>query len=125
MDTNVFGEPLRTCGDDPLTGFTRTGCCDSSEFDPGLHFVCAVMTEEFLNFSYFHGNDLKTPQPESGFSGLKPGDRWCLCAARWMQAYEAGAAPPVVLEATNEKMLEYISLEELVLFAYMDYGLGK
>ena len=122
METNVFGEPLRTCGDDPVTGFKRTGCCESSEYDPGIHIVCAVMTDEFLNFSSLRGNDLKTPIPEAEFPGLKAGDRWCICASRWLEACDAGVAPSVVLEATNEKFLEFISLEELVLFAYIDYG---
>ncbi len=122
METNVFGEPLRPCGSEPLTGFERSGCCNSSEHDPGLHIVCAVMTSEFLNFTDLRGNDLKTPMPEFGFPGLKAGDKWCLCAARWLEAYEAGVAPPVVLEATNEKILEYIPLEELVQFAHLEYG---
>ncbi len=122
METNVFGEPLIECGTDPLTGFERTGCCGSSEYDPGLHIICAVMTEEFLSFSSIHGNDLVTPYPDGGFPGLKPGDKWCLCAARWLEAYDAGVAPPVVLEATNEKMLEFISLEELVIYAKMDFN---
>jgi uncharacterized protein (DUF2237 family) len=125
METNVFGEPLTKCGTDPVTGFTRNGCCDSSEHDPGLHILCAVMTDEFLDFSYLRGNDLKTPYPDGGFPGLKAGDRWCLCAARWLEALEAGVAPPVVLEGTNEKMLEFISLEELVLYAFKEYGLNS
>lgn len=123
METNVFGEPLKECSNDPLTGFNRDGCCGSSEYDPGLHIICAVMTEEFLSFSDIRGNDLRTPYPEGGFDGLKPGDKWCLCAARWLEAYDAGVAPPVDLEATNEKMLDYISLEELVLYANIDIDL--
>ncbi len=122
METNVFGEPLIKCSTEPVTGFERKGCCESSEYDPGLHIICAAMTEEFLNFSYLRGNDLKTPYPDGGFPGLKPGDKWCLCAARWLEAYDAGVAPPVVLEATNEKMLEFISLEELVIYAKMDFN---
>ena len=122
MQTNVFGEPLKTCGEEPLTGFNRSGCCDSSEYDPGLHIVCAVMTNEFLNFTNLRGNDLMTPNPETGFPGLKAGDRWCLCASRWLEAYEAGVAPPVVLESTNEIILEFLPLDELVLFAHLEYG---
>jgi hypothetical protein len=125
MDTNVFGEPLEVCGSDPVTGYARTGCCESGDYDPGLHIICAVMTDEFLDFSYAHGNDLKTPHPEWNFPGLNAGDRWCLCAARWLEAHQAGVAPPVVLESTNEKMLDYISLEELVVYAYINYDSGN
>lgn len=124
IETNVFGEPLIECGTDPVTGFIRDGCCGSSEFDPGLHIICAVMTDDFLDFSEIRGNDLKTPVPEYGFPGLKAGDKWCLCAARWLEAYDAGIAPPVVLEATNERMLEYISLEEIVACAYVNFKQG-
>jgi uncharacterized protein (DUF2237 family) len=118
MAKNVFGETLITCSDDPLTGFFRTGCCETDEQDRGSHTVCAVMTEEFLSFSQNQGNDLVTPRPEFQFPGLKPGDRWCLCATRWMQAYHAGIAPLLILEATHEKTLEFLPLEDLVKFAY-------
>ena len=110
---NVLGGPLGTCSERPVTGFFRDGCCNTSDEDVGLHTVCAVMTAEFLEFSKAAGNDLSTPHPEFGFPGLQPGDRWCLCAARWRQAWEAGAAPRVVLNATNEATLELVSLEAL------------
>jgi uncharacterized protein len=110
---NVLNGPLQTCGTDPMTGFTRNGCCDSGPGDVGIHVVCAEMTAEFLAFSVAQGNDLVTPVPQFGFPGLKPGDRWCLCAERWKEAYEAGVAPPVILEATHMSALEFVSLEEL------------
>ena len=110
---NVLNGPLQTCGTDPMTGFTRNGCCDSGPGDAGIHVVCAEMTAEFLAFSVAHGNDLVTPMPQFGFPGLKAGDRWCLCAERWKEAYEAGVAPPVILEATHMSALEFVSLEEL------------
>lgn len=110
---NVLNGPLQTCGTDPMTGFTRNGCCDSGPGDVGIHVVCAEMTAEFLAFSVAHGNDLVTPVPHFGFPGLRPGDRWCLCAERWKEAYEAGVAPPVILEATHMSALEFVSLEEL------------
>lgn len=110
---NVLGRPLETCGILPLTGFFRTGCCETGPEDVGSHTVCAMMTEEFLAFSRSRGNDLSTPMPEHGFPGLKPGDRWCLCAARWREAYLAGVAPMVVLAATHEDALETVPLEEL------------
>jgi uncharacterized protein (DUF2237 family) len=113
VQLNVLGGPLGTCSDRPLTGFFRDGCCNTSDEDVGRHTVCAVMTAEFLEFSKAAGNDLSTPHPEFGFPGLQPGDRWCLCAARWRQAWEAGAAPRVVLNATNEATLEVVSLEAL------------
>nr|MBI1230784.1 DUF2237 family protein [Cytophagales bacterium] len=118
MSKNVFGQPLISCSKDPLTGFFRTGCCETDEQDQGTHTVCAVMTESFLTFSLKMGNDLISPRPNLRFPGLKPGDRWCLCANRWIQAYKAGTAPPIVLEATHEKTLEYLPLEELVKHAY-------
>jgi uncharacterized protein (DUF2237 family) len=102
---------------DPLTGFFRDGHCRTEGRDPGFHAVCAVMTEEFLTYSKEVGNDLSTPHPEWGFPGLQPGDRWCLCAGRWQQAYEAGVAPPVVLEATHALALEFSSLESLQAYA--------
>ncbi|MFO0967980.1 MAG: DUF2237 domain-containing protein [Gemmataceae bacterium] len=110
---NVLGGPLKTCCMSPRTGFYRTGKCETGPGDQGLHVVCAEMTEEFLAFSVSRGNDLVTPVPEYGFPGLEPGDRWCLCAARWKEALEAGIAPPVVLEATHISALEFVDLEEL------------
>jgi uncharacterized protein len=118
MNKNVFGEQLVSCSNSPKTGFYRTGCCETGPDDLGVHAICAVMTDEFLNFSKQAGNDLSTPVPEFQFAGLKPGDRWCLCAQRWVEAYRAGKAPQVVLEATDEQMLEYVPLETLVKFAY-------
>ena len=110
---NVLGGPLVLCSTDPLTGWHRDGCCNTDAADRGLHTVCAVVTEEFLDFSRRVGNDLSTPRPEFGFPGLKPGDRWCLCAARWEEARRAGFAPEVVLEATHEKTLEITALGHL------------
>lgn len=110
---NVLGQPLQTCCTAPMTGFYRTGSCDTGPEDRGVHVVCAQMTPAFLNFSRDRGNDLITPIPEYNFPGLKAGDRWCLCATRWQEAYEAGVAPPVVLEATHEAALNYVSLEDL------------
>jgi uncharacterized protein (DUF2237 family) len=118
ISLNVFGEKLETCSDDPLTGFYRTGCCETGPQDSGRHLVCAVMTYEFLEFSKLQGNDLSTPIPQYNFPGLKEGDRWCLCALRWKEAYEAGMAPKVVLEATNEKVLNIIELSSLLAHAY-------
>jgi hypothetical protein len=114
---NVFGEPVAVCSLDPVTGFTRTGACETGPEDPGCHAVCAVMTEAFLAFSRARGNDLSTPRPEFGFPGLEPGDRWCLCAARWQEAFEAGAAPRVVLRATHERALDHIDLADLKPYA--------
>lgn len=111
---NVLGGPLSTCGTNPLTGFRRTGCCDTGPDDLGVHVVCAQVTAEFLAFSRSRGNDLVTPRPEYGFAGLKPGDRWCLCASRWQEALEAGVAPPVVLAATHEAALEIVRREDLL-----------
>lgn len=110
---NVLGGTLLTCSKAPMTGFFRNGCCDTNEDDLGLHTVCAIVTEKFLEFSKAKGNDLSTPRPEWGFEGLKPGDRWCLCAARWQEAYEAGMAPQVVLEATHQNTLRVVSLDAL------------
>jgi hypothetical protein len=110
---NVLGEVLEPCSADPVTGFYRNGCCDTSELDQGSHTVCAVMTAEFLAFSKRVGNDLSTPRPEFGFPGLKPGDRWCLCAARFLEAYEAGMAPRVKLTATHRRALEIVPLDLL------------
>ncbi|GHB50296.1 hypothetical protein GCM10008106_33900 [Mongoliitalea lutea] len=118
MALNVFGEPLIVCSTAPLTGYYRNGCCETGEEDLGTHTVCAIMTDDFLQFSLSRGNDLITPRPEWAFPGLKAGDRWCLCASRWMEAYRVGLAPEVVLEATHEKTLTYITLEELVKYSY-------
>ena len=107
---NVLGGELTACSNRPLTGFFRNGCCETGPEDVGLHTVCAVMTAEFLEFSRSVGNDLSTPQPLYGFPGLKPGDRWCLCAPRWKEALDAGVAPPVVLEATHEETLAIVPL---------------
>ncbi|MBK8253251.1 MAG: DUF2237 domain-containing protein [Polyangiaceae bacterium] len=110
---NVLGGPLADCSKRPMTGFFRDGCCNTSDDDRGSHTVCTVMTAEFLMFSKARGNDLSTPVPEFNFVGLKPGDRWCLCAARWKEALDAGRAPLVVLTATHERALEIIKLEDL------------
>jgi len=110
---NVLGGELDVCSQRPLTGFYRTGCCETGPEDQGVHTVCAVMTEDFLAFSIEAGNDLSTPRPEFGFDGLSPGDRWCLCAARWEQARQAGKAPKVVLKATNMATLRICALDDL------------
>lgn len=110
---NVLGEPLAVCGERPTTGFYRNGCCETGPEDAGRHVVCAEVTQAFLEYSQSRGNDLSTPRPEAGFPGLRPGDRWCLCAARWAEAREAGVAPPVVLAATQEAALREVSLETL------------
>jgi len=110
---NVLGGTLETCSLEPRTGFFRNGCCDTGPDDVGVHTVCVRMTAEFLEFSRARGNDLSTPRPELGFPGLKPGDRWCLCAPRWQEALEAGMAPPVVLAATHEATLAFVSRADL------------
>ena len=110
---NVLGEPLKLCCSDPVTGFYRNGYCQTGAQDVGTHIVCAQVTQEFLEFSKSRGNDLMTPAPQYGFPGLKDGDHWCLCAGRWVEALEAGIAPPIKLEATHEKMREYVELEVL------------
>lgn len=110
---NVLGQPLQQCGCKPMTGFYRDGFCETGARDLGSHTVCAVMTEEFLTFTKGRGNDLSTPAPHFNFSGLKSGDRWCLCVSRWKEAYEAGVAPPVILEATHEGALRVVSIEQL------------
>jgi uncharacterized protein (DUF2237 family) len=112
-DLNVVGGELLPCSGEPLTGFYRDGCCSTGPEDEGSHTVCAVMTEEFLTFSRLAGNDLSTPVPEWGFPGLQPGDRWCVCAARWLEAHHAGHAPPVVLGATHARALEVVPIEAL------------
>ncbi len=114
---NVLGVPLDICCDDPVTGYYRDGRCRTGHEDVGVHVVCARMTPEFLEFSASRGNDLVTPLPRYGFRGLVPGDRWCLCAARWKEALEAGVAPPVILEATHIGALEYVGLADLVAHA--------
>jgi len=108
---NVLGTPLVPCSYDPLTGYYRDGCCNTDEHDLGSHVICAKVTQAFLDFSLQHGNDLVTPRPAHRFAGLKAGDRWCLCALRWKQAYEAGVAPTVVLESTHIRALNYLTLE--------------
>jgi len=112
-DRNVLGGVLKPCSIEPMTGFLRTGCCVNCAEDVGCHTVCAEVSAEFLAFSKAAGNDLSTPRPEWGFPGLQPGDRWCLCAARWLQAYRAGFAPPVVLSSTHVAALEIVPLEAL------------
>lgn len=113
MARNVLGTELVPCSHAPLTGFYRDGCCNTGPEDRGLHLVCAVMTAEFLAFSKGAGNDLSTPHPEWSFPGLKPGDRWCLCVERWVEAYQAGYPAKVVLEATHELALEWVDLSVL------------
>jgi uncharacterized protein (DUF2237 family) len=113
----VLGEWLEICSMNPMTGFLRDGCCNTGREDIGSHTVCAVMTSAFLEFSKIRGNDLSTPMPKFGFPGLKPGDRWCLCAPRWQEALEAGQAPRVVLRATHEGALSHCSLADLKRFA--------
>lgn len=110
---NVLGTMLMPCSYDPLTGFYRDGCCNTDEHDHGTHVICARMTQAFLDFSLSRGNDLMTPRPEYRFAGLKPGNRWCLCALRWKEAYEAGVAPPVILECTHARALEFVTLAQL------------
>ena len=114
---NVIGTELVSCSDEPLTGWFRDGCCRTGAGDVGIHVVCARVNAGFLEFSKSRGNDLSTPRPEFSFPGLKPGDQWCLCATRWQESFEAGAAPEVVLEATHESALEFIDLEDLRKFA--------
>ena len=110
---NVLGGELESCSNSPLTGFYRDGCCQTGPDDLGLHIVCAEVTAEFLEFSAARGNDLMTPNPLMGFPGLKPGDKWCLCAERWKVAMDAGVAPPVILAATHESALRHVSMEDL------------
>tara|TARA_B100000700_G_C14897226_1_gene785617 strand:+ start:481 stop:855 length:375 start_codon:yes stop_codon:yes gene_type:complete len=112
-DKNVFGEPIELCGENPITGFFRDGSCKTDDNDQGSHTVCALVTKEFLQFSKSMGNDLMTPRPELNFEGLKEGDPWCLCANRWLEAYQHNAAPRVKLRSTNSKALEIISMEIL------------
>ena len=110
---NVLGGNLASCCTDPMTGFLRDGFCHTNKQDIGTHVVCAIVTQEFLSFTKARGNNLSSPVPEYGFPGLKAGDGWCLCALRWKEAYEAGVAPPVKLESTHERALNYITLEAL------------
>ena len=113
MASNVLGSELITCSSDPVTGFFRTGSCDTCADDAGMHTICARMTEEFLRYSVEQGNDLITPMPQFQFPGLKPGDYWCLCLSRWIDAHHAGLAPPVRLEATHVSVLEFVDLDIL------------
>jgi uncharacterized protein len=117
-DLNVLGEPLQPCSYDPLTGWFRDGCCRSDEGDAGRHHICARVTVEFLNHQMERGNDLITPRPEYRFRGLKPGDRWCVCALRWKQAWAEGCAPPVVLASTHARALEVVPLQTLMEHAH-------
>lgn len=112
-ELNVLGEPLQSCSDEPLAGFFRDGCCRTGRQDLGAHVICARVTAEFLEYSRRRGNDLVTAQPASGFPGLRPGDRWCLCAARWKEALAAGVAPRVILQATHVQALEIVEMEDL------------
>ena len=116
---NVLGTPLQACSYDPLTGYFRDGCCHTRADDTGSHVICARVTAEFLAFSRERGNDLSTPRPEWRFAGLRPGDRWCLCALRWAEALQAGVAPPVVLEATHSRALDTVSLADLRAHAWV------
>ena len=118
MALNVLGTELVPCSYDPLTGYFRDGCCNTAEDDSGSHVICTRLTAEFLAYSASRGNDLSTPRPEYRFRGLKPGDRWCLCALRWTEALRAGKAPPVVLECTHEKALDFVPLDTLQAFAF-------
>ena len=114
VNKNIFGEPLIVCSAKPLTGYFRNGCCDTDDTDLGMHTVCIIANQDFLLFSKAVGNDLTTPMPEYGFDGLKDGDKWCLCALRWKEALLNNIAPKVVLEATNEKTLSVINIEDLI-----------
>jgi uncharacterized protein (DUF2237 family) len=113
-EKNVIGKSLESCSLSPITGFKRDGSCRTPKHDAGVHGICSIVTNEFLNFTKKHGNDLSTPQPFYDFPGLKPGDRWCICASRWREAMRGGVAPPVVLSATSESALRYVSLEDLL-----------
>jgi uncharacterized protein (DUF2237 family) len=115
---NIFGEDLITCSTTPLTGFFRDGCCNTNDEDVGVHTVCIVATEKFLAFSKSVGNDLSAPMPQFAFAGVKPGDKWCLCARRFLEAYDNDAAPMVLMEATNEKTLEIVDMDVLIKHAF-------
>ena len=114
---NVLGTELKTCSDDPQTGFYRDGCCNTGAGDVGIHIVCAEMTADFLEFSQMQGNDLSTPMPQFEFPGLKPGDKWCLCVMRWVEAFDAGVAPLIDLEATHISVLEFVSRDDIHRYA--------
>lgn len=114
---NVLGEPLEACGTDPVTGFYRDGCCNTSDEDFGSHTVCVEVSQKFLEYTRFRGNDLSTQMPDFGFPGLQSGDRWCLCAKRWLEAAEDGMAPRVLLRSTHKRALEIVTLEKLKEFA--------
>ena len=114
---NIFHESLEECSCDPMTGFFRTGCCETIHRDVGTHTVCALMDRDFLQFCFNQGNDLITPVPEYDFPGLKPGDKWCLCANRWLEAFEAGVAPKIIAKATNLKTLDIIPIDKIKKFA--------
>ena len=118
MNKNIFGEPLIDCSKNPLTGYFRNGCCDTDNTDLGLHTVCVIVSYDFLLFSKAVGNDLTTPMPKYGFTGLKSGDKWCLCALRWKEALINNVAPKVILEATNEKTLDVIKIDDLIRYSY-------
>ena len=122
MTFNVLGTTLVPCSYDPLTGFYRDGCCNTADDDTGSHVVCVKVSADFLAYSIRRGNDLSTPRPEYRFRGLEPGDRWCLCALRWREAFEAGVAPAVVLESTHERALDFIPLEQLRAHALQAVG---
>ncbi len=120
-DLNVVGGSLLACSSDPITGYYRDGCCATGPEDLGSHTVCSIMSPEFLEFSLLAGNDLSTPRPEWGFLGLSPGDRWCVCASRWLEAYRAGCAPAVVLGATHAGALEVVPIEALIAHAFQPH----
>ena len=122
MAFNVLGSALMPCSYDPLTGFFRDGCCNTTDDDTGSHVICVKVTAEFLTFSARRGNDLATPRPEHRFRGLDPGDRWCLCALRWREAFDAGLPPPVVLESTHERVLDFVPLAWLKAHALQAVG---
>ena len=118
-ELNVLGTALQSCCEDPLTGYFRDGYCRTIQEDSGTHILCAIVTQEFLEFSKTQGNDLSTPRPEWSFPGLKPGNKWCLCISRWLEAEKTGKAPPIILEATHQKTLQYASLELLQQYAFL------
>jgi len=121
MNKNIFGEPLITCSEDPMTGYFRNGCCDTDKTDIGMHTVCVIVNQDFLIFSKAVGNDLITPIPQYGFKGLKEGDKWCLCALRWKEALANNVAPQVILEATNEKTLDVINIKDLIKYSHKEF----
>jgi len=121
LDLNVVGGSLLACSSDPMTGYYRDGCCATGPEDIGSHTVCSIMSSEFLEFSLLAGNDLSTPRPEWGFLGLSPGDRWCVCASRWLEAYRAGCAPAVVIGATHARALEVVPIEALIAHAFQPH----